>query len=230
METVEAAWDRIARWAKTAFPDVSETLRPGAGTVAIAHLEASVGAPLPPSLRASLLIHDGQAGHPALMWFFDTYRLLSVDEIAAICNARARRKPDDRAVPIAAAATGDLIWAPLDENAGPLRLRSHDSAGVPRAFATFGAWLIGFADDVEAGRYGKDVYGNLSRTLPIDADMERIVEATARALPKRGATQKALYAALATALDQPEWIVRWAVSKGTLADALEAARAVRTKT
>lgn len=67
---VAQSWTRIEAWFAEHLPDALATLRPPASEVDLENLEERIGCPLPPDVRASYLIHDGQACHDD-----DTYGL-----------------------------------------------------------------------------------------------------------------------------------------------------------
>ena len=54
-------WDRIERWLAANVPDMLEGLNPGATTQEIEETEAFLGVSFPDDVRASYLIHNGQA-------------------------------------------------------------------------------------------------------------------------------------------------------------------------
>lgn len=81
---VPASWARIERWFAAKLPDRVLLLRPPATEAEIAEAEARLGRPLPPDLRASYLVHDGQEdeGYDVL-WLPHAYRLGSLAAVVA---------------------------------------------------------------------------------------------------------------------------------------------------
>lgn len=61
-------WTRIERWFARKHPSLSLNLRPGATDKQIAAAEKALKVTFPADLRASLRIHDGQAGDCRIQW------------------------------------------------------------------------------------------------------------------------------------------------------------------
>jgi len=80
-ETINNAWDKIEIWATKKFPKILDTLLVGATESQINGLNKYLEYPLPNSFRTSLMRHNGQKSHPAIFWYMDVYKLLTVEEI-----------------------------------------------------------------------------------------------------------------------------------------------------
>jgi hypothetical protein len=214
LEVVNGLWARVEAWGAASMPSLTASLAPGASEAKVEELQKELGTPLPGSFRCSLLRHDGQGDWPDLLWYRDTYRLLRVDEIIEEIPYRRRYQTEAEveAIPLAKAATGDKIWMSLGGEDGPLRVRSHDDPHVPRVATGYLAWLEELVADLEAGRYRVGEFGGLDRTLPGKEEQERIVETLARDVAARGGSVDDVFAGLAGAFDQPEWVCRWCTS------------------
>jgi cell wall assembly regulator SMI1 len=208
-DAVVDAWKRIEAWSAKHFPALAQTLCPGASEGAISEVEAATG-PLPAAFRTSISRHDGQRDFPALFWFKDTYRLLSLEEIREERTGRA--KATKEAIPIAKAKSGDLMWLRIADGDGPIRVRAHDAAGVPTVASSFESYLATLASDLDAGRYREDEYGGLDRKLPSGPDREALVATLARRVFDAHGGVADLRRAIAAEVNQPEWIVSWGVA------------------
>jgi cell wall assembly regulator SMI1 len=62
---VSHSWNRLGLWLKQNLPEVIGDLNPGATNEEIATFEEHVGQSLPPDVRESYLIHNGQVGNTA---------------------------------------------------------------------------------------------------------------------------------------------------------------------
>jgi len=76
---VETVWRRIERWLEANAPVVLENLRPGCTPAEIATIEAALGITFPEDVRASYLIHDGQASRGGGL--FGAWEFLSLARI-----------------------------------------------------------------------------------------------------------------------------------------------------
>lgn len=65
---VADSWERIEAWLDEHFPVLELSLNPGASEEDLAKFEEAVGQSLPPDVRESWLIHDGQARLPIVGW------------------------------------------------------------------------------------------------------------------------------------------------------------------
>ncbi|GGK88285.1 hypothetical protein Sme01_01310 [Sphaerisporangium melleum] len=127
---VDGQWLRVERWLKAHAPVTYARLRPPARTRTIAIAEAQMGIPLPASLRASLLRHDG-SGPGGLE--LPGWQALGVREIRDAWRALCT----ERTSPPAAPGTGG--W---------------DPGLIPFAVSTVGAALP--ADPMVAVADGRD--------------------------------------------------------------------------
>lgn len=81
---VTESWARLERWFARNLPDRALRLRPPATEAALDAAEEALGLPLPPDLRASYLVHDGQEdeGYDVL-WLPYAERLGALSAIVA---------------------------------------------------------------------------------------------------------------------------------------------------
>lgn len=177
-ETVTRAWERIEAWFAQHAPDGLTALAPGATDEAIAGAEAFLGVKLPGEVRASYLRHDGQrVGEEYNGFAMGVKEFLS---LARICDewqvwkelldegnfSGVHSEPDAgvcadwwnaRWIPLTADGSGNnacLDLAPTENGSvGQIIAMWHDDPIRTRLALSFGAWLEGFADDLEAGEY-----------------------------------------------------------------------------
>ena len=69
-----SAWARLERWCREHHPRLLEALAPGATAAEVETVERAIGRTLPPDVRASLAIHNGDAGDPGLIFGLDLLR------------------------------------------------------------------------------------------------------------------------------------------------------------
>ena len=217
---VAHAWNTIETWAHEHFPKLQATFTNGATEDDLTALETFCQRPLPSSLRASLQRHNGQTSHPALFWYKDVYRLLSVAEIIDEANPKQKTT----AIPIAIAGTGDKIWLTISEEDDPLRLRSHDDPHVPTISDSYLDWLRQLADDLSNGRYTIDRYGSLDRAVPDDDKLDTIIDQAITEVVAKDGDFPLLLQQIARAINQPEWIVTYKISERRLQRMFKKAR------
>lgn len=215
MSDVAAAWARIDAWLKANAPELGASLRPPASEGSLRALEQALEKPLPADLRASWAIHDGQEGG-AIVWWLDSWQLLSVADATAQMAAWSESDAPWRAglIPVAA-SLDDLLCA---DGAGPWIHASHDASElVTVEQGPIGVYLERLAADLARGRMiVRD--GELEPAWPFDA--ERTIERRARELVARlanegaphevdDAQERAFARELARELEWPAAAVAW---------------------
>ena len=177
-------WDRIERWLAANVPNMLEGLNPGATTQEIAETEALLGVSFPDDVRASYLIHNGQALDSGGL--IDGWELLSLENIHDQWSvwkdlldggdfAESRSEPrgpivadwwHPKWIPLTYDGSGnhhslDLAPAP-GGTVGQIIIMWHDDAERPLVAPSFRAWLEQFADGLEQGDYSySDEYGGV---------------------------------------------------------------------
>lgn len=167
-EQVAVAWGRVERWLRAHAPASAALLRAPASDAALASVEASIGLPLPPALRAWYKLHDG-VEDPAdgVSWWpvgflpgqQAWYRLDQLQDAYTVQTRDWERTPG--CVPISC-VTGD-IWhglyvdaRPEEPSYGGLGRWVVDDEPEPLAPGSGGwsleAWLVELADALEQGR------------------------------------------------------------------------------
>ena len=173
---VAALWQRIESWLAAHAPEARAALRPAVTAEAVEQVERTLGAELPQDFRESLRIHDGQTSFPV----FARWKLLSCSSILERWKLQLRisrelglestpGRPEGPVrgvwwdalwVPIATDGAGNDLCLDLHPPAagkrGQLIEYVHDDEGRPVVSTSFRAWLRGFVDDLEAGRYDVD--------------------------------------------------------------------------
>lgn len=183
LEDVGKLWKRIKKGLK-ANPSVKKSLRPGATREQLAASEAALGVALPPDLRASYLIHDGQKPEADGLFpegFVDLdseFVLLTLDELVSQWKTwkelvdggefkKQKSQPDAgvradwwkaKWVPFAWDGGGDSLCVDLAPTrggtAGQVILHQHAAAGRSRKAANVQALLQMLAEHLEEGEAG----------------------------------------------------------------------------
>jgi cell wall assembly regulator SMI1 len=223
---VVASWARIEAWARTSFPALARTLCDGVSEERLREFESGLAVVIPPALRASLRVHEGQAIQvwtEALIPCMDRFRLMTLADIADRV-AFARRgigSHEGARVPFARNAEGLSLWIAPD---GSITLGS-ESAATTRRYADFAELLRSLADDLEAGRIVVRERG-LEYVRP---SVEAVRRATRDVIARgevRGTTlgQRGTEIALALANEHrvPAFVFGWYEIEGELLDAARA--------
>jgi len=178
---VRDSWARIEAWLAEHARFVLDSLNPGASPADIKVAAAALGVEgLPDDFVRSWLIHDGQDWRtcpPLVAGWLGSYSLLPLKKVVGRWETltgllssgtfdEVRGKPrgpvradwwNQRWVPIAANASGDLVCLDLDPPpggaAGQVIEYLHDDRDRTVLAASLGAWLGEFATDLEVGRY-----------------------------------------------------------------------------
>ncbi|MFO0826287.1 MAG: SMI1/KNR4 family protein [Gemmataceae bacterium] len=118
-QTVQDAWDRIEGWCEAKHPELLLTLNPGASETELSELEKNIEHTLPPDLRISLSIHNGQAsGDPRFL--FGWLSLLTCESITTAWGETVPYEADivcypDKAIRPCYGHTG---WIPIADEVG----------------------------------------------------------------------------------------------------------------
>jgi cell wall assembly regulator SMI1 len=171
---MKTVWNRIHAWlGENAPPDYGQ-LRPGATAEAIVAAEKAMGLELPADVRASYLIHDGQADEPGLIGGEGWY-LMPLEEMIKSWQKCSKRAPSYRNyVPVAWGGAGDYIFLDLDPDAekpGSLIVQRSDTNGADPVAPSFRLWLEDFAAKLEEEEFVySEVDGCLMYADEIDLD------------------------------------------------------------
>jgi cell wall assembly regulator SMI1 len=171
--TIADSWRRLETWFGAHAADLLKELEPGVSQKELAAAEKKLGYALPPDLKASLAIHDGddEAG------VIGGWSLLAVRAIVSEATmmrgllekgtfSKARSDPHPRIssawwsvgwIPLASSGSGDLFC--LDQDPGPkgkpgqIILFRHDDGQRLLIAESLRDWLAAIARDLEAGVY-----------------------------------------------------------------------------
>lgn len=187
---IEHTWARIEAWLSIRAPAILCVLQGGAKVEDIAAFESLAGSFLPDEVKLSYSIHDGQcAPQPGLMggWEFLSVKRMgdlwlekrrivenSQDEEFAFNGLTMKGNIwDERVVdawwdvhwiPVAYNWAGDYYYLDLAPAPGGINGQVvealHDPPMRTVVAPGFGAWLAGFAKDLETGRYVYRQKGN----------------------------------------------------------------------
>ena len=179
---MEEIWKRIEAWLRANAPEILGDLRPGASDDDLRRAEKTLGAALPETLAASYRIHDGARGGAAplvgpwrLLSLEDVTKEWEGQQRFSQEQSDLDEERDDQDdetepapgvregwwrggwVPVASNSSGDFVCVDLDPAPGGKRgqVISFLHADPARALLApdFGAWLGGFAGDLESGKY-----------------------------------------------------------------------------
>lgn len=176
--TIDDLWCRIERVLKTHAPNTATTLAPPASERELADLESAIRLTLPPDLRASLKIHNGQIDPTRCHAFCGEGILLSTSKIADRWRMVTEIDEDSRfdyapgqgpwwkttCIPFTD-AEGNMLCVDMDpaleDRMGEVVCHVHDGE-IERGLGTsFKDWLSSLADRLDAGRFRMDDYGYL---------------------------------------------------------------------
>jgi cell wall assembly regulator SMI1 len=149
---MKAVWKRIHTWLDANAPKGYGRLRPGASAEAIRAAEAAMGLKLPPDVKASWRIHDGQGKEPGLIGG-EGWCLLSLKEVVKSWRRWSRHNLKYASfVPIACGGAGDYIFVdlgPKTKKPGRLIVQRSDRDGPDPVARSFRSWLEDFAEKLE---------------------------------------------------------------------------------
>jgi cell wall assembly regulator SMI1 len=182
---VAAIWRRIEDWLTRNAADIVADLNPPASREAVSDAEQRLGWTLPADVRASFAIHDGQGA--AAPWGFPGWRMLplalavarfedlrTLQDQGAFANTVVRARGPLKAVwwspgwiPLFSNGSGDNLCVDVDppdggrvgqvlEYWGRVEQRSVIAPSLTE-------WLGKYAADLDAGRFGRDEDGSLTR-------------------------------------------------------------------
>ena len=176
-------FDRIERWLAANAPLV--ILNPPATERQLDEAEDALGVKLPPDVRESYLIHDGQPYGGGLFGGCDWHSLENVvrewtvwkelldggdfDDISSDADGRTIRTDwwNPRWIPFTQNGGGDSHCFDLEPGpegvVGQIIEMIHDSGDRPYEAESLREWLQKFADDLEAGEYVYGEYGGVIR-------------------------------------------------------------------
>jgi cell wall assembly regulator SMI1 len=168
-------WHRIEAALERIHAGLARNLNPPATEAALAQAEAALGVALPEDYRASALVHDG-----VRLYLVQSYRILSIADVVRtwrmldsfVADGTLKLGDSDwvrttgpvraqkwnrRWIPVADNGGGDGKALDLDPptggTLGQLISQSRDVEAVRVLAPSFRAYLEGFADDLEQGRY-----------------------------------------------------------------------------
>jgi cell wall assembly regulator SMI1 len=173
--SITRTWDRIHDWLGAHAPALFERLSAGATDAQLAAAERAMGLTLPRDLRESLRIHDGaEPDFP----FAASMDLLSLNRIVSEWQLMTRLLDEGHFARSTAPTDGPVKgdwwnrrWVPVTQgyvgqsfhfldldpaaggSVGQVAYFDKDPAIRSVEAPSFAAWLAGFADDLEAGRY-----------------------------------------------------------------------------
>ncbi len=172
-------WQRVERWLSADAPEVLARLPAGASDIALVEAEATLGFALPPELRESLSVHDGNDEA------FELYRpdgvllgsLLPLRDMIegweSLAGAYGDGHNDSSAMPLAGVkrrwfhrlwipilgGLGDYACIDLDPARGGKRGQvidwAHDGGPLEIVATSYSDLFSSFTRDLEAGRYVK---------------------------------------------------------------------------
>jgi cell wall assembly regulator SMI1 len=182
---VSEALGRIEHWLARNAPDIADGLQPPASRAALDAAERRLGRPLPAEVRSLYALHDGENGStpPA----FVDWKWLPVQYVVEQYGVLKRAAEENAGlqvevltdgkvqsewwragwIPLFGNGSGDYVCVDLEPtregNVGQLIIYSGRDASRSVAAPSLLAWLSAFAADLEAGRFGRDEHGWLTR-------------------------------------------------------------------
>lgn len=172
---MQIIWRQIESWLQAHVPTILDDLLPGATDKEIQAAEKLFGVQFPDDVKASYSVHNGQQGQAAPL--MGDWQLLSLEDIASqwkiMQDLVAAGKFDNvsstpigpvradwwnpKWIPIAYNGAGDLYCLDLDPapkgNIGQIITFWHMDDKRERIAKSYQAWLQGFADDLDKGKY-----------------------------------------------------------------------------
>lgn len=148
------SWKRVVDFLEEKFPVAYDFLRPAASDEQIDALETALGRGLPSDIRTVLFCNNGSDESYVLgSWF-----LMGTRDILAewkLNNQIAAENPDyewlPEWLPVLGNGGGDFLV--LDMDTGECLEAFHDPYDRVVVAPSFGCWLAGLADRLEAGHY-----------------------------------------------------------------------------
>lgn len=177
MQTAEDAWKRIHAWLDAHAPKIRKSLNRPATDEQMAAAEKAFGGPLPDDFRALYGTHDGMDTGPSLVSLFHGMEFLPLKKV--IRELDDQNQPVDQLTPVRSADPGintrhmyNSKWIPFAQTGdtllcidldptpagtgGQVIFRDHSDNTVLKLAPSLPAFLLGFAADLEEGRYFLD--------------------------------------------------------------------------
>lgn len=167
-------WKRIETWLTSHHPSEADMLSPPAVAEELEAVEASIGRPVPPLLRASLMVHNGESDEPVGLLY--SYELLqttqildewkTMKEVAATWSDEQNTALDPVEgvqlrhwhtgwIPIAADGGGNFFCVDADPapggHVGQVLFFDHEVGPTYVAARDLAEWLTVFANKLEGG-------------------------------------------------------------------------------
>ena len=171
---MRAIWKRIHTWLVANAPKGYGKLRRGATAEAIQAAEKAMRLKLPPDVKASYRIHDGQRNEPGLIGG-EGWCLLSLREMVKTWRRWSRHDPRYASrVPVAWGGAGDHIFLDLGPDAdqpGCLIVQRSDSDEPDPVAPSFRCWLEDFADKLDDDEFAySEEHGEIMYADELDLD------------------------------------------------------------
>jgi cell wall assembly regulator SMI1 len=163
---MKSLWSRVETALKPIVPQAVAALQNGAAEQAVDGLAATLGGALPPDLKDSLLVHDGQGPPYMSAVLFDNEYLLSCDQIAATWEMRNEVAADLRTHDVAPGVSSrwwDPIYIPVTESngngfsvhrtTGAVYYHTHDGEMEGPLYSSWREMLATLASRIEQRRF-----------------------------------------------------------------------------
>lgn len=172
---MQERWRRLERWVEQNAPARESTLRPPATEQELDDAEATLGVTLPPSVRRSYLVHDGEK---RTRWGVLGARLLPLEEVVQKAQTLREIGADfdydfwgEDLIPLFAVGNGDYrcVLDTPENRETPLLEWDHEQSSRDELDPSFAAHLDTVLAGYEAGQYSyDDQNGRLRPTLTYD--------------------------------------------------------------
>lgn len=155
-------WERLTRWLRIHAPHLLNNFNEPASEAEISAFEAKINSKLPPTVRASYLIHDGET--PESRGIFATWRFLPLAEVAAQIETvrfiakKVKKKDFDnfdatKLIPVMRSGGGDLycVENSIDGAESELVEWWHESPSRIIKAVNFAVYFADFIEKLENG-------------------------------------------------------------------------------
>jgi cell wall assembly regulator SMI1 len=166
MDAMRSLWTRVEAALNRVAPRAVVALQEGALERTVDSLADTLGGALPPDLKNSLLVHDGQRPPYMSAVLFDNEYLLPCEQIAATWAMRNEVAADlrrDEAAPGMTSRWWDAIYIPVTESdgngfcvhqdTGAVYYHTHDGEMEGPFFASWTGLLATLASKIEQGQF-----------------------------------------------------------------------------